>query len=384
MNHIRFTAPLLGCFFVLTACIKDELPNAEADITQATVSVDKSQTFFYQAADSLIKVNYADSLITFFVHPWADLSALSPRFVLTEGATVVPANGSTHDFGRGPVTYTVTSANGRWQRRYQVAFKTPAATEGDVLRFNFEQVELEPEGKYHLWYELDAAGNKDNIWSNGNQGFALSRSTAKPDEYPTALLEAGYEGKGVKLTTCDTGFLGRLFKKPIAAGNLFIGKFDFGKAIAEPLKATQFGTRTNRIPLRFAGYYRYTPGEVYKDHAQKIVPDKTDQANIYALIYRNEDANGQPFTLDGSNVQTSSLVVGRADLGLLSATAEWTAFDIPFVYTGNIDEQALANYGYSLAIVATSSVNGALFEGALGSTLLIDQFTITTYQSASL
>ena len=40
------------------------------------------------------------------------------------------------------------------------------------------------------------------------------------------------------------------------------------------------------------------------------------------------------------------------------------------------DEAKMKAYGYSLAIVCSSSVNGDNFEGAVGSTLWIDKFTI--------
>ena len=40
-------------------------------------------------------------------------------------------------------------------------------------------------------------------------------------------------------------------------------------------------------------------------------------------------------------------------------------------YTEEIDEQVLAARGYSLAVVFSSSVDGAKFEGAVGSTLKV-------------
>ena len=84
-------------------------------------------------------------------------------------------------------------------------------------------------------------GTLANNWATGNPGFFMSRSSAKPDQYPTVPVEQGYDGACVKLTTSDTGQFGATAKMPIAAGNLFIGKFDAGQALKDAMKTTQFG-----------------------------------------------------------------------------------------------------------------------------------------------
>ena len=56
-------------------------------------------------------------------------------------------------------------------------------------------------------------------------------------------------------------------------------------------------------------------------------------------------------------------------------TDDWEAFDIPFDYQRygkEIDETKLAKGKYKLSIIFASSKNGATFEGAPGSTLLVD------------
>ena len=54
----------------------------------------------------------------------------------------------------------------------------------------------------------------------------------------------------------------------------------------------------------------------------------------------------------------------------------WTRFDISFEYSGNVDEKLLKAYGYNLAVVFTSSIEGASFCGAVGSTLLVDEVKV--------
>ena len=58
---------------------------------------------------------------------------------------------------------------------------------------------------------------------------------------------------------------------------------------------------------------------------------------------------------------------------------EWTHFSEPFKFKNGhtaIDPNRLALKGYAIAVVATSSRQGAYFEGAVGSTLDISQFRL--------
>ena len=90
------------------------------------------------------------------------------------------------------------------------------------------------------------------------------------------------------------------------------------------------------------------------------------------MLYRNTDDKGQPVTLDGSNVRSSNLIVATAIIDEVKTTDSWTSFNIPFTYTTEIDPAVLAKHGYNLAVVFTSSFKGADFQGAVGSTLCID------------
>lgn len=127
--------------------------------------------------------------------------------------------------------------------------------------------------------------------------------------------------------------------------------------------------------MKLTGYYQYTPGETYRDANGNAV-NRTDEGDIYAVVYKNTDDSGNACHLNGTNVLTSELIVAKALSGHVGKTNGWTQFEIPFEYTSQPDPEVLANYGYSLAIVFTSSCGGASFEGAVGSTLLIDKVRI--------
>lgn len=58
--------------------------------------------------------------------------------------------------------------------------------------------------------------------------------------------------------------------------------------------------------------------------------------------------------------------------------AEWTHFEEPFrLMPGKqFDKQRMSNDGYAITVVCTSSRQGAYFEGAVGSTLYVDELRI--------
>lgn len=376
---MRFFHVLLVCAFcaTLTSCFKEEPLNAECDIEYAYLHSDDPEATFYQLTDSLVEVYSTDNVIEFGVKEDVDLTALAPEFVLTEGATIEPASGSVHDFsGNTPVSYTVTSQDGKWSRTYTVYINHRIRTIDEISTLSFENSMLDTSQRYAVWYETAADGYEINAWATGNPGFAITAGDAAPSEYPSSVLEEGYEGRGVRLITRATGTLGALFGMPIAAGNLFTGTFNTLDALGSATKATRFGTPVSQRPLSFSGYYKYTPGEEVTGEDNKPIPGKIDAGDIYAILYRNTDSEGKAFTLDGDNVKTSDQIVATAIIDEVKPTKEWTPFDINFTYKEQLDEQILRNYGYSLAIVFSSSINGAYFEGAVGSTLCIDEVKV--------
>ena len=93
-------------------------------------------------------------------------------------------------------------------------------------------------------------------------------------------------------------------------------------------------------------------------------------------IYRNHDNNNKAITLHGDDVLTSPYIVAIARVPEVKDTQEWTSFDVDFEYRSEIDKQLLADHGYNLSVVFTSSIEGASFKGALGSTLIVDEVEV--------
>lgn len=57
-------------------------------------------------------------------------------------------------------------------------------------------------------------------------------------------------------------------------------------ALMDAMKATQFGRPFDRKPIKFEGYYKFTPGKDFQDENGNIVQGKEDICNIYAVIYK--------------------------------------------------------------------------------------------------
>ena len=279
----------LACIF--SSCIKEEAPNAEADILSCTLP---DESMLSAEVNVGLPYDYAQEAYPIYisVKEGVDITSLAPEFTLTEGATIEPASGSVQTLS-SPVRYTVTSEDRNWQRVYSVLAYVDAARPIPDS-YHFETVSSAP--GYDVFTET---GNGVRLtWESGNAGFKMSAGGAGREAYPTSQADNGVEGKCVKLTTCSTGSLGALVGMPIAAGNIFFGQFNVSAAMSNPLAATQFGIKCNRKPLKMSGYYRYEPGEQLQDGKENI--DGTDEMDIYAVFYENTDAFGRAVMLDGN------------------------------------------------------------------------------------
>ena len=370
---------LLGAIICgsITSCFKDEPLNAECDIEQAYVHTDDPTEIFFAASDTLVNVLSDADDIVFEIKEGVDVSAMAPIFNLTEGATVEPASGSVHDFSGGrTVVYTVTSQDGQWKRAYNVSFKAVYP----VSEYDFENYRLTDNGRHYEWSDLSSTGEWMGNWATGNPGFAISMGSAKPDEFPSTPVADGHSGSAVKLETKSTGLFGELLHMGLAAGNLFIGSFDVTPAISGgtegAMRATLFGRPFDREPLLFTGWYKYKSAGTCVDGDVNEIPGSHDRGDIYAVLYRNHDDKGDAFVLHGDDVLTSPQIVALARVPEVTDTDGWTEFSISFDYREPIDRQLLAGRGYNLAVVFTSSIEGASFRGAIGSTLYIDEVKV--------
>lgn len=347
----------------LHSCIKPEAPNAEADILTCEIPAE------IQTSAPMI----SNDRIQLHVFAWSDVRHLAPTFTLTEGATIQPASGTELDFSK-PQKYTVTSEDGKWSKEYTVSVSKPDPNAQPVTSYSFEHVRyFESDGTqyYPIFIELNEDGTERMAWQSGNHGGVM----LNVKEYYTTQVPEGYQGKGAKLTTQSTGIFGAMFGMPIAAGTLFIGEMDIPNMMSGAT-ATHFGIPFFREPIMLEGFYKYKAGDELKD-AQGNVLDGRDKMDVYAMLYEVTDKVSY---LDGTNSTTSENIVLLARIKDQKETDEWTHFAIPFepMNGKTIDEHKLNAGKYKLSIVISSSINGAVFEGAPGSTLYIDELKLYT------
>ncbi len=326
-------------------------PNIEADILDVTTD----------NADVLRIVEHWGS-VDVYGSPYLDPSHLQLNFVLSDGATIKPDPATVTDYSE-PCRYEVTSENGEWTRTYIVK-----VTLNEIpTRFDFEHWIQPDRMRYMMPYELLGAEQGESdlyIWASGNEAFNFL--TNKHDDYtafPTQPTTEAHGGKyAAKLVTRTTPE----FSKPTAAGNLFIGQFDAAKY--DPKESTQFGLPFMKKPLRIKGWYNYRSG------GAKYSSGTPDECRIRAVLYLTDTTTKH---LDGYTIQGSPNIVAKAELQGGDTPGEgYVEFDLPFEYSSDIDANRLKSGGYNLAVVFSSSCDGDVYDGAPGSTLLIDDVEI--------
>ena len=381
-------AGMIMCL-AITSCIQDEGLNVEAAIDGCNGSNIQLST-----------INTYSKTVSIYVSKATDLSALEIQFELPEGADIEPVDAAAndhapkYDFSNSKVPVTSEQTLEQYQRKFRVTSEsrtTEAVYMITVIKselpteYHFENIE-DGNNKYHIFYEFNLQKAEMLQWASGNPGFNLTGMARSPLDYIT-IQSQGYMGKGAKLETKSTGSFGAGVSMPIAAGNLFIGSFEVGNALKDAMKATKFGFPFYKHPTRLSGYYKFKPGTDYtsytlgSDGKKNFFIDASmngkDKGDIYAVLY--EADNVEDF-LDGYNSLNSPKIVSLARIKSedVKETSEWTSFDLPFVLQNNktINDNMLAAGKYKLAIVFSSSVEGAAFKGSVGSTLWIDEVTI--------
>ena len=362
-------AGIMLCLAV-TSCIQNEALNVEAAIDGCSGS---------DIQQCLIDPN--EFTVQLYASRAADPSKININFDLPTGASIKPVQQLTGDEANvynfkdeNPREFKVTSEDGAFSAIYTIRLWQ---TE---MPFTYDFETLSSDNPYHKFTEDNPSSGtiiRRLELASGNPGFELTKMAKAPDGYPTVQVNGGVDGgKCVKLETKDTGSFGSMVKMYIAAGNLFIGSFEVGQALSgNAMKATHFGFPFFYYPLRLEGWYKYKAGPTFSSKG-KPVEGRKDECDIYGVLYETDD-NVQ--FLDGSTSLNSPNIVALArNIKELPETDIWKQFNFKFEPQNgkSIDPDKLGKGIYKLAIVFSSSVDGAKFEGAVGSTLYIDKVTI--------
>lgn len=205
-------------------------------------------------------------------------------------------------------------------------------------------------------YQEIGSSSVTSVWATANIGTSIYRV------YCTQSLTDGTN----TLAEIKTGETTQL---PITAGTLFTGVFNLAGAIAnptDPKQATNFGTPFIFRPTKMKFKFKYQAGENY---IQATLNDPSsifggftvediegeDQCTIYAFL---EIRNGDQVT----EIARTEMNSGTTD-DILTETL------MTFNYTSSENPT-------HITIVFSSSIDGDLWKGAVGSTLVIDDLEL--------
>lgn len=328
------------------------------------------------AVDSLVVgdvvINEESKTITFMVADTAKaeyLTALVPTIEVSEKATVTPASGVAQDFSNGKtVTYTVTAENG-------TTVEYVASISGNASFYDFESWSygstMYPEGQ-----DCPIL----NGWACCNDAVLLIKKMGALDgityegEYPvrpsTDDVHAGE--KALLLESVDTKG-GNIFGTPVpkvTAATAFLGTFNaFGALGGDPMATTSFGVMYDKQPLKVTGFYKYTPGAEFYNANGELQAGVTDKCSLSAVLY---EVSSEDETLNGGNIYTSDKIVAKAVFTNDKAVESYAPFELNLEYVKDYDSSKL----YKFAVIFSASADGASYNAAVGSKLLIDDVTI--------
>jgi len=347
MKNLLFGISLL---LLLSTC-KKEQSSSENKILNYSIS-NLSQESLTLDAISLDESNRTISLL-FADRILPDKLPLSftPSFELSAGATSTPAAGEkiTMISLDEPVKYIVTAENGD-QIEYSIILR-----DNQLPNNGFEDW-YSTSGMNGAMYNECGKSAETTVWATANYG------TSMYGLYGTIPLADG-ENTLVRISTGETSMI------PLTAGTLFTGKFDINVAIAnptDPTKATKFGIPFSLRPSAIRFKYSFQPGSRYlkatPNNPTSIFGGFTvtdiegeDMFTVYSIL---EKRNG-----------TDVIEIGRAEIISGDVQSALKEITIPYNYTSNEKPS-------HISVIFSSSKDGDLFTGAVGSTLTIDDIEL--------
>lgn len=351
MKNTFIMSLLSVVIFGLSSCIQDEPLYREADIVSFTV---ESELFVSShISGNGIKLRMLDTDTAMYKN-------MAPVIKVSPGAIVSPASCVAMDFTKG-ITYKVISEDGNYSKEYSISL-IPIPN----YVYGFEEWTTE------VWASREYPALLDPNWASANMGVAIAKGASITD-YPTRSTTDAKSGQYAALLETIKGgkYLGQNI--PIFSGSLFTGEF---KLSFPALKSTHFGQphpKEKGKPVKMTGYYKYTPGPVYKDKDENVIPGKIDECDIKAVLYSVTKGNAANEWLNGETIADDLSIIAVAQLEDRSKREEYTHFSIDFIYK---EEPDYRNNDYKLSIIFASSARGDFYEGAVGSTLIIDDVEV--------
>lgn len=230
-----------------------------------------------------------------------------------------------------------------------------------------------PNGNFEEWTNsggiiYPGSNTSSLFWDTSNKG-ASTLGTNNPTSNITNPIVSGYSAAQLKSMEVWGVF---------AAASLYTGSF--GSVDFSSLGATvNFGQSFTSKPIALHGYYQYIPVNVNKvgDNLPSnatVSKGNPDECSIYVALSKktyainNKDAN----TFINFESDNNIIAYGELPSGAETSGDGYTEFTIPLKYKESLfSEQPLY-----IIVVCSSSKYGDYMTGGVGSTLLVDNFSL--------
>lgn len=300
---------------------------------------------------------------------------LLPSITVSEKAVVTPASNVKQDFSNNKkVEYTVTAEDGTMKKYSVFISGTNKVVVYDFEDWTVDETQTTPEYQYPIAVGGWASCNQAVVFIKGFGAFAQPNPITYNGPFPINKTEEAHGGNyAAELVSIDTtgsdNMLGQKVPK-VTAGSIFLGTFVAANALKDPMTTTLFGIEYTEKPLLVKGFFKYTPGTEFYNSNGVLEPDTKDECALSAVLYEVEDVKKE--TLDGNNIYTSDKIVASA-VYTNTGTSEYTPFELKLEYKK--DKEYDPNKKYKFAVIFSASKDGAAYNAAVGSRLLIDDVT---------
>lgn len=304
--------------------------------------------------DSLtIVVTIPDTMTDFFLEP--------SEITTSNFSSVTPQAGEVQDFS-SPVAYFVTAEDGSVSV-YQVSV-VRGGSQPQLDNSSFEDWYTETVGFSTV--EQPGVDKASTIWGTANRGLALGGASGN-----TSRQERD-NSNYVKMESVAAPALVR-----IAAATIFIGKFTEGfPSVSNPRSNITLGTPFSARPLSFSFSYTYQPGPNNEDENGEPL-SYGDQCDIYLILENRAGSEvkrvGTAWFRSGTTVSAWSKENVAIKYGPLDVSDPWYAYAQPA--QGEVWGDGTETVTH-ITILATSSFEGDFFNGAVGSTLELDDIEL--------
>ena len=301
---------------------------------------------------------------------------LLPSITVSEKAVVTPASIVKQDFSNNKkVEYTVTAEDGTMKKYSVFISGTNKVVVYDFEDWTVDETQTTPEYQYPIAVGGWASCNQAVVFIKGFGASAQPNPITYNGPFPINKTEEAHGGNyAAELVSIDTTGSDNMFgqKVPkVTAGSIFLGTFVAANALKDPMTTTLFGIEYTEKPLLVKGFFKYTPGTEFYNSNGVLEPDTKDECALSAVLYEVEDVKKE--TLDGNNIYTSDKIVASA-VYTNTGTSEYTPFELKLEYKK--DKEYDPNKKYKFAVIFSASKDGAAYNAAVGSRLLIDDVTI--------